>query len=236
VISIRLNEHELHLLPGRAAWRPSSRTLYIADIHVGKASAFARGGIPLNHTVLERGTTADLARLTALITATDAARLVILGDLLHAPAGRDPRTLGLLADWRHAHASVEVILVRGNHDQAAGDPPCEAGITCIDAPSNDNGIQLLHHPLPVPLGVPTLAGHLHPAVRLATAGDAARRPCYWLSANQLVLPAFGGFTGAGGITPRPGDRVFVQADNELVEVPVIVMNGATGTRRTRSMR
>jgi DNA ligase-associated metallophosphoesterase len=234
VIAIRLDQHDLHLLARRAAWRPACRTLYVADIHIGKASAFVRGGVPLSHAVLERGTTADLARLTALITATGAARLVVLGDLLHAPAGRDPRTLALLADWRGSHPGVDVILIRGNHDHAAGDPPCEAGITCVDAPWNDDGIQLLHHPLPVPLGVPTLAGHLHPGVRLAAVGDAARRPCYWLSVNQLVLPAFGGFTGAAAITPRPGDRVFVEADDELVEVPVVVMNGSAGRRRARS--
>lgn len=227
MISIRLHTHELHLLPGRggAVWRPSSSTLYIADLHIGKASAFARGGIPLSPEVLERTTAADLARLSTLIATHAAHRVVILGDLLHAPAGRDPRTLEQLTNWRHAHAGVEVTLVRGNHDHGAGDPPPESGIRCIDGPSDDDALRLAHFPDPLPSGFPTLAGHLHPSIRVwaAGGGDAARRPCYWLSNNQLVIPAFGGFTGTAGINPRPDDRVFVQAGDELVEVPIVTV-------------
>ncbi|MBY0309221.1 MAG: hypothetical protein K2Q09_10805, partial [Phycisphaerales bacterium] len=142
---------------------------------------------------------------------------------------RDDRTLEQLVRWRAAHAGVEVLLVRGNHDHAAGDPPCEAGITCVDEPSDDEGLTLLHHPEPSPGGVSALAGHLHPCIQMVGCGDAARRPCFWLSNNQLVLPAFGGFTGAASITPRPGDRVFVPADDRLVEVPVVSFRG--GGRR-----
>jgi DNA ligase-associated metallophosphoesterase len=223
VTHLRINEHELRLLPGPGVWRPATRTLYVADLHIGKASAFAHGGVPIGGGVLERTTLADLARLSGLIEGTGAARVVILGDLLHAPAGRDARTLGLLVEWRHRHAGVDVVLLRGNHDHSAGDPPDSAGIRCVDAPFDDGGLMLLHHPQAVPLGAPTLAGHLHPAVRLETPGDHARAACFWLSAGQLVLPAFGGFTGRGSIQPRPGDRVFVLADGEVVEVPVVVV-------------
>lgn len=237
MIPLRIDHHELHLLPGRAVWRPSSRTLYIADLHIGKTSAFAKGGIPLSAQVLERTTTADLARLAALIAATGAARLIILGDLLHASAGRDPRTLALLADWRNAHPRTDVALIRGNHDHAAGDPPPSANIRCLNAPFNDEGLALLHHPLNVPSGAPTLAGHLHPAVRLLGVGDAARVPCYWLSQNQLILPAFGTFTGAASIRPTHGDRIFALAgegDEGVIEIPVV--STADATRKTRLAR
>lgn len=225
MIPIRIDHHELQLLPGRAVWRASSRTLYIADLHIGKTSAFAKGGIPLSAHVLERTTVGDLARLTELVQATDALRLVVLGDLLHATAGCDPRTLALLAEWRNALPGTDVILLRGNHDHAAGDPPCEANIRCIDAPFDDEGLVLLHHPAFQPAGVPTLAGHLHPAVAVKAIGDRARVPCFWLRDGQLVLPAFGGFTGAASISPRSGDRVFAVAGGDIVEIPVITAPG-----------
>ncbi|MFT3685941.1 MAG: ligase-associated DNA damage response endonuclease PdeM [Phycisphaerales bacterium] len=221
MISLRIDQHELHLLPGKAVWRPASRTLYVADLHIGKASAFARGGIPLSDELLARSTASDLVRLSALIEAQRAERLVILGDLLHAPAGRDQRTMSQLAHWRASHDGVEVVLIRGNHDHAAGDPPSDAGIDCVDAPSDAAGLRLVHHPLEPTDGVPTLAGHVHPFVRLASIGDAARCACFWLSDNQLVLPAFGGFTGGFSVSPRQGDRVFVAAPERVLEIPVV---------------
>ncbi len=78
--------HGLVLLPQRAVFDPAERTLFVADVHFGKAAAFRALGAPV-----PKGTTADnLARLTALMEATGAARLVVLGDLLHARAGLPP--------------------------------------------------------------------------------------------------------------------------------------------------
>jgi DNA ligase-associated metallophosphoesterase len=232
VISIHIQEHEFHLLTGRAVWRPATRTLYVADLHIGKASAFARGGIPLSDALLERATAADLSRMSLLIESYNATRLVVLGDLLHAPAGRDERTMTQLARWRASHPSVDVVLIRGNHDHAAGDPPEDAGIRCVDAPSDETGLRLVHHPLEPADGIPTLAGHIHPCVRLSSVGDAARCACFWLSHNQLVLPAFGGFTGGFSVSPKPGDRVFVEASGRVLEVPVVeAARRKTGSRR-----
>src|SRR6478752_4291038 len=60
----------------RALFWPRGRTLFVADVHLGKAAAFRAGGVPL-----PRGATAsDLARLTRLVTTTGATRVVILGD------------------------------------------------------------------------------------------------------------------------------------------------------------
>jgi len=38
------------------------------------------------------------------------------------------------------------------------------------------------------------------------------------SDTENVLPAFGGFTGGATVRPRRGDRVFVVAEEEIVEV------------------
>lgn len=227
---ISLAQHELVLLPGRGVYRPGTGTLYVADVHIGKASAFAKGGIPLSAGLLERSAVADLERLTRMLTQTGAARLVILGDLLHAPAGRDPRTMELLARWRASHDRTEVLLVRGNHDLAAGDPPCEARIACVDEPFDDCGITLVHYPRAVPTGQPTLAGHLHPSVVLTGIGDRARVACFWVSQGQLVLPAFGNFTGNASVKPGAGDRVFAVADGALFEVPLGQLHSAALAR------
>ena len=36
----------LALLPERGVWSPAARTLFVADLHLGKASAFRAAGAP----------------------------------------------------------------------------------------------------------------------------------------------------------------------------------------------
>jgi metallophosphoesterase superfamily enzyme len=111
-----------------------------------------------------------------------------------------------------------MLLVRGNHDRGAGDPPAELGIRCVDPPLEEAPFVYLHHPEEQPGGY-ALAGHLHPAVRLAGAGRQRERlPCFLFGARVGILPAFGDFTGSAEARPAPGDRVFVVAGEEVVEV------------------
>ncbi|NBP80976.1 hypothetical protein EBU58_09735, partial [bacterium] len=50
------------LLPGRGAWLPTSRTLLVADLHLGKAASFRHAGLP----VPEGSSGGDLQRLERL--------------------------------------------------------------------------------------------------------------------------------------------------------------------------
>jgi DNA ligase-associated metallophosphoesterase len=212
--AVEIAGERLLLLPERAAFWERASTLLVADAHWGKAAAFRAGGI-----AVPGGTTAGgLARLTGALERTGARRLVFLGDLLHARDGRAPATLAAAREWRERHAAVEMLLVRGNHDRGAGDPPRELGIACVDPPLPEPPFVLAHHPEPAAGGY-VLAGHLHPGVRLAGAGRQRERlPCFWLGADVGVLPAFGDFTGLADVRPAPGDRVFVVAGSEVVEV------------------
>jgi DNA ligase-associated metallophosphoesterase len=212
--SVVIAGERLVLLPERAAFWQRASTLLVADAHWGKAAAFRAGGI-----AVPGGTTAGgLARLSAALERTGARRLVFLGDLLHARTGRAPATLATARAWRERHAATEMLLVRGNHDRGAGDPPPELGIACVDPPLVEPPFVLAHHPEPSPEGY-VLAGHLHPGVRLAGAGRQRERlPCFWLGAGVGVLPAFGDFTGLAEVRPAPGDRVLVVAGDEVVEV------------------
>ena len=116
---VTLAGETVELLAERALFWPRARTLFVADVHLGKAAAFRAGGV-----AIPRGATAnDLARLDALIERTAASRLVVLGDFLHAAAGRVPALHAAFTRWRAAHAALSITLVRGNHDVRAGDPP-----------------------------------------------------------------------------------------------------------------
>lgn len=192
----------LHLLPGRALWWPAARTLFVADLHLGKAAAYRALGQPV-----PGGTTRqNLARLSALVEGHDARTLVFLGDFLHAPQARTPAVLAAVAQWRAAHPQLACTLVRGNHDARAGDPPGALGIAVVDEPHLVGPFACCHHPQAHPTHF-VLAGHLHPVCTLLGAGkDSLRLPCFVQEERQALLPAFGEFTGGAALQRAPERR------------------------------
>ena len=190
----------VHLLPERGLWWPAEHTLFIADLHLGKAATYRALGQPVpGGTTLE-----NLARLDALINWCAPQRIVFLGDFLHAARART--VLPTVADWRAKHADVAMTLVRGNHDSRAGDPPAELGIDVVDEPWLLGPFACCHHPQLHPTHF-VLAGHLHPACRISGRGrDSLRLPCFVADARQAILPAFGEFTGGYLMEPAPGRR------------------------------
>ena len=202
----------LHLLPERALWYEAERTLFVADLHWGKAAAFRAAHVPV-----PMGTTSrDLARLASAIAATGAERLVVLGDLLHARTGRHDETLRTIAEWREQHAVLRITLVRGNHDQHAGDPPREFGIECTDEPLVVGPFVGVHEPC-TPTGGYVLCGHLHPCVTVRGRGrQSLRLPAFVFGETRGVLPAFSSFTGGGMYEMQSGDRQYAVAGDEVL--------------------
>jgi len=198
----------LVLLPEKAAFIASSRTLLVADAHIGKAVSFRALGVPV-----PRGTTSEtLQKATALVARWRARRVVFLGDFLHSARSHAPATVAAVTAWREAHANLEIVLVRGNHDDRAGDPPPHLRIEVVDEPFLTDGYALCHHPRPR-AGHYVLAGHLHPCVSIGgRAFDHLRLPCFWFGDAVGVLPAFGAFTGMHPIRAAAGERVFPIAD------------------------
>lgn len=204
----------------RALCWPRRRTLLVADLHLGKAAAFRAAGVP----VPESTTGAMLARLSAIIERFDPARLVILGDLLHARTGRSPEVIGAVDAWRRRHADLDILLVRGNHDERSGDPPPSWRMSVRGEPCHDDGdaaVRFAHHPEAAeraPRDTHVLCGHLHPAVVLSSPERALRAACFWFRRRVCVLPAFGVFTGTAVVRPSRGDHVLAVGDGAIVDV------------------
>jgi len=215
VSTLTVGGQAITLLPEKAAFVAESRTLLVADVHIGKAVSFRSFGVPV-----PRGTTAEtLSALSALAHRLDARRIVVLGDFLHSRRSLAPATLAALARWRADHAALDLTLVRGNHDARAGDPPARLGIEVVDEPLALGDLRLCHHPRALH-GSYVLGGHLHPCVQLlGRAHDRLRLPCFWFGPAVGVLPAFGAFTGMHPIRPAPGERVFAIADAHVAELP-----------------
>ncbi|MEP7275792.1 MAG: ligase-associated DNA damage response endonuclease PdeM [Betaproteobacteria bacterium] len=203
------------LFAERALYWPRERTLFVADVHLGKAATFRAHGVPM-----PRGVTAtDLARLSRLIERSGATRIVVLGDLLHARDGRVPALDEAVGTWRRRHVATDVVLVRGNHDAHAGDPPPAWGIECRADPYAMPPFLACHTPVSPPSGY-ALCGHLHPGVRLHGRGEeTARLPCFVIGGRHAILPAFGRFTGLAIVRPSPALRIVAIAGTALFLLP-----------------
>ncbi len=199
----------------RALHWPREGTLFVADVHLGKDAVFRAGGIPLPAGAADT----DLARLAALVEATGATRLVVLGDLIHGASGRVEALDRAVRAWRARHASLAITLVRGNHDDHAGDPPPAWGIDCVDGPHALPPFLACHEPSRPPTGY-ALCGHLHPGVVVASAAEPALRlPCFVIGPRRAILPAFGRLTGLMTGVAQPDDRVVAIAGRDLVALP-----------------
>ncbi len=193
------------------AW-PSRSTLFVADVHLGKASAFRSLGVPVP-TGSSRG---SLTRLSHCLRRSGAERLVLLGDLWHARSGMTEDLLHEFAVWRREHASVELVLVRGNHDLKSGPMPARMQVEEIPEGEVEGPFVLCHYPCES-LGGYVLSGHIHPAVTLEGPGrQSMTLPCFWFSETTGVLPSFGEFTGSARIRPSSGDQVLIVADGRVI--------------------
>jgi DNA ligase-associated metallophosphoesterase len=213
------SEADVVLLPGRAALLPSSRTLLVSDMHLGKAATFRQAGIPVPEGSAQR----DLARLERLVAEHDVDRLVVLGDLFHARSGCTAAVFDEFAATRTRLAGTRVVLVLGNHDRGVGRLPAALGIDACVPALDEPPFHFVHEPA---TGVAandrrlfTVAGHLHPTVSISSkSGDRLTDRCFVVEADALVLPAFGSFTGGHRVTYRDGMRLWIARDDGVAEV------------------
>lgn len=214
MIDIELRGETLTLHPERAAYWHRESALLISDPHWGKAATFRAGGIPV-----PSGTTVEaIERLDTLVERTSARRVFFLGDLLHAKPGRSKEMFSALQEWRKSRSEIDVILVRGNHDRRAGDPPADLRFDCVDAPYSISPFVFAHHPVAEKSGY-VIAGHVHPGIRLyGPARQRERLPCFVFGHDVGILPAFGDFTGLGDIDPEDWERIYVIAEDRVLLV------------------
>src|SRR5690606_14539343 len=103
--------------------------------------------------------------------------------------------------WRARHRKVDVVLVRGNHDSRAGDPPARCGIEVVNPGHRVAGLRLLHEPEPE-------AEHEAEHGIEAAPADAPTSPSSLASGPELSLAPEPVFSLAGHLHPvwRLGGR------------------------------
>ncbi len=213
--SVQWANQSLELLYERAVWWPATKTLFIADLHLGKAASYRHLGQPV-----PAGTTQDnFHRLNQLIENYSPMHLVCLGDFIHAATGRSKSVMQALRTWRDQHAELKITLVRGNHDSHAGDPPPEVDIVVVEEPWLIGPFAACHHPQLHSTHM-VLAGHDHPVMNLYGSGrDRIRLPCFVKDERRVILPAFGSFTGGHLVEMLPQRTIFAVGGGRVWPIP-----------------
>jgi uncharacterized protein len=183
---VNVNGAMLHLDHHGAVWWPEQRTLVVADMHLEKGSAFAARG----QLLPPYDSAATLAKLTRLVARHRPRRLIALGDSFH-DVGAGMRMHGPALEALTAlAASLDMVWITGNHDPEIPDSlPGERLAELMLGP-----LLFRHEPL-AGAQAGEIAGHLHPAAKVASERGRVRRPAFVTDGSRMILPAFGAYAG-----------------------------------------
>jgi len=186
MVPFSFSGHELMALPQGALFWPARKALLVADLHLEKASWFAR----LGQMLPPYDSLATLADLGALAAATGATEIWCLGDSFHDRDGGERLPSRAREMLSALTTRTRWTWITGNHD------PGIAGHVggAIVAEAEVDGLLLRHEADPNEAR-PELSGHFHPKLRISQRGRSVSRRCFVATDRKLVLPAFGALTG-----------------------------------------
>jgi DNA ligase-associated metallophosphoesterase len=227
---ITVNGAALLADPAGGVYWPDEKLLVVADLHLEKGSAYARGG----QFLPPYDTRATLDRLTALLRRYRPARVACLGDSFHdddGPARLDRGDRALLGRFTGEH---EWIWIAGNHDPA---PPPSLGGRVV-AELAVGGLALRHQPAGSGERAGEICGHFHPRAAVATRGRRVSGACFVTDGRRLVMPALGAYAGGldaldpaiRGLFGRGGFRVLMLGRDRLHLFPHTGLERIAGAR------
>jgi len=207
--AIQIQENSFTMHPyGVLFWKEKSM-LIISDVHLGKVSHFRKYGAAVPQKAVQK----NFDLMTEVITYFNPKTICFLGDLFHSSVNNEWK---LFEKWV-LKTSVTMLLVEGNHDIISPLSYEKIGVHVISEIIEDRFL-LTHHPEERE-GFFNFSGHIHPAVRLHGKGrQTLRLSCFYKSENQMILPAFGEFTGTHILKPNKKNEVFAITKEAVFQV------------------
>lgn len=192
---ISLNGAELLADSSGALLWPELRLLVVADLHLEKGSAHARGG----RFLPPYDTAATLSRLEAAIRRCGAERVVCLGDSFHDQKASARMAAADLEQLRRLTGACDWTWICGNHDPH---PPGDLGGT-VREELRLGPLLLRHQALSGRPETGEVSGHFHPKAAVRLRGKRVTGRCFAHDRHRLLLPAFGAY--AGGLNVLSGE-------------------------------
>ncbi len=205
----KINNEEFIFHPlGGLFWTKKS-LLLISDVHLGKVTHFRKFGAAVPRQAIHK----NFLLLDQIVADFNPFQICFLGDLFHSSLNKEWE---LFENWV-AKTPAEIILVSGNHDIISPLLFEKLNIEIYQEWILDDFL-LTHHPEERD-GLFNFCGHIHPAIKLKGFGrQNLRLSCFFKTKNQLILPAFGEFTGTYTLKPTKKDEVYVIVEDKVVKV------------------
>lgn len=191
---------------GSMFW-PKRKLLIIADLHLGKIEHFRKHGTALP----DLSNAIDYIRIEQNIAQFAPKEVVFLGDLFHSTLNK---SWFIFEEWVKRQA-VQFTLIVGNHD-------------IIPVYKFENlGFKILKYleldpfcftHIPETTELFNVCGHVHPGFKLRGRGKQyLGLSCFYQKQHQLILPAFGDFTGNYYVTPEKKEHVYVLSEDSVIQ-------------------
>lgn len=210
-LEIEINNNAFVLHCSGALYWVEKRMLLISDAHLGKVSHFRKYGSAIPEGIIYK----NFIKLDEVVNYFDPESICFLGDLFHSELNNEWH---LFDEWV-SRINIPIVLIAGNHDIINPAKYRDINIRIVSEWELE-GILLTHYP-EIREDFFTLCGHIHPAVQLRGFGrQSLKLPCFFKSENQMVLPAFGEFTGTYTMEPKEGDTVYAITKDMVIPVEI----------------
>jgi hypothetical protein len=193
---------------GALYWH-AQQALLVADLHLEKASWFAR----LGQFLPPYDSHATLTALASEVERTGAERLFCLGDSFHDQFGCERLPASARELLTKLTLKLDWVWIVGNHDPGFADH-CGGRI----AGEVELGGIILRHEAVRDEPRPEISGHFHPKLRVHLRGRQVSRRCFVTSARKIIMPAFGSLTG--GLDAHHPEILGSVGNNAAALVPV----------------
>ncbi|RKF21686.1 ligase-associated DNA damage response endonuclease PdeM [Altericroceibacterium spongiae] len=225
MVPVSFSGEELVMTSSNALYWPREAALLVADLHLEKASFYARHGQMLP----PYDSRETLSRLALAIRETGARRVYSLGDNFHdndGPQRLEPYASGMMAALIRI---VDWVWITGNHDSAL---IADMGGSIAD--ELDISGLILRHEARKGETRSEISGHFHPRIQLSLRQRHIRRPCAVIArmehgTDRMILPAFGALTGGmnaadpairEALSPAREIEALVTAQDQLLHFPL----------------
>jgi uncharacterized protein len=208
--NIKIQNKFFTLTNQRAAFWKKEKALILSDLHIGKTAHFRKNGIALANHIMK----SDLERLSVLIEYFQPEKFIVVGDLLHAGDNSD---VDEFCSWRNQYPDLQFYLIEGNHDKISKNLESKL---CLNFKAElfeiDNFI-FIHDFTKDQLKF-QITGHIHPGFVINSSVKNIKLPCFVVTENQLLLPAFSEFTGLDTKNLPKKGRFYIFTDSEIYEI------------------
>ena len=205
--SITISEASFIMHPSGALYWEERDLLIISDVHLGKISHFRKYGSAIPQQAIK----GNFEKLNEVLAFFAPGKVMFLGDLFHSSLNNEWL---LFEEWLDG-ISADVILIEGNHDIISPLKYEALGVQIFPELIIDDFL-FTHHP-EKRRGFFNFSGHIHPGVKIVgLARQDLKLACFFKCADQMILPAFGEFTGKHILSPCETDEVYVVTKQEVI--------------------